>query len=137
MCRSAGPKHWGIMIKLPRAVIGVLRRLTFKGKSRLLSPFVPNCGEVEALVFGYRVALDLSDYIQREMYLGTYERRGTGSARRVLARGNTVIDVGANAGHYTLLAARCVGRTGRVLAIEPSPWVADRLERSIETNGLN
>ncbi len=38
-----------------------------------------------------------------------------------ISSGQTVIDVGAFVGQYTLLAARKVGATGRVLAFEPVP----------------
>ena len=33
----------------------------------------------------------------------------------------TVLDIGAHHGLYTLLASRRVGRTGKVVAFEPSP----------------
>ena len=36
-------------------------------------------------------------------------------------RGNVVIDVGANIGVFTIKAARQVGPTGKVIAIEPEP----------------
>ena len=39
--------------------------------------------------------------------------------RGVLRRGQTVVDVGANVGYFTLLAARAVGPTGSVVAVEP------------------
>jgi FkbM family methyltransferase len=35
--------------------------------------------------------------------------------------GDVVIDVGANVGYYTILAAKRVGRHGRVVAFEPEP----------------
>ena len=46
-----------------------------------------------------------------------------------------VIDVGANAGFYTVLFSRLVGKTNKVLAIEPAPPVLDHLHRNIERNG--
>jgi FkbM family methyltransferase len=39
----------------------------------------------------------------------------------LVPRGATVIDVGANFGAYTHELAKCVGRTGRVIALEPIP----------------
>ena len=47
------------------------------------------------------------------------------------------VDVGANIGYYTLLAARRVGPTGRVFAIEPSPYAADRLSQTISANVIS
>jgi FkbM family methyltransferase len=124
------------VITLPAFVIDAIRAVPFKGKSRLLSPFVPRDGEVVATVFGYRMQLDLSDLIQRHMYMGSYERADTRRASRILKRGDTMLDVGANAGHYTFLAASRVGPTGSVVAVEPSTWVADRLAKTVEANGV-
>jgi FkbM family methyltransferase len=39
----------------------------------------------------------------------------------LVATGDVVIDVGANIGWYSVLAARLVGATGAVIAIEPDP----------------
>lgn len=50
--------------------------------------------------------------------------------------GMCVVDVGANVGYYTLLAARRVGPTGRVVAVEPSAPVADRLELVVGENRI-
>jgi len=41
---------------------------------------------------------------------------------RVLRRGDSFVDVGANWGYYTLLAARRVGVEGSVTAFEPEPY---------------
>ena len=47
-----------------------------------------------------------------------------------------MIDVGANIGQYTLLAASAAGRSGQIYAFEPDPLNADVLERSIARNGF-
>ncbi len=52
-----------------------------------------------------------------------------------LRHGDTFVDVGANIGYYTLLAARCVGREGAVVAIEPLPTALGELRRNTEING--
>src|SRR5262249_11470130 len=41
--------------------------------------------------------------------------------RTVLPTGGVAVDVGANVGWHTLLMARLVGQSGRVLAAEPNP----------------
>lgn len=51
-----------------------------------------------------------------------------------LQPGMVVIDVGANVGVYTFSAARRVGDTGRVLAIEPSPVCVECLEETCRVN---
>ena len=46
----------------------------------------------------------------------------------------TFIDVGANKGDFTLLAARLAGNSGTVISIEPAPENHSILQRSIELN---
>lgn len=55
---------------------------------------------------------------------------------QVIRPGDTVIDVGANLGYYTMLAGDLVGDTGRVVAIEPNPDIFRRLTASIGVNGF-
>lgn len=115
-------------------LVDLLRPVRFRGKARLLGRLVPRTGVRTATVHGYRMELDLADHIQRMIYLGAYERWETRVVRRLLRPGMCFVDVGANVGYFTLLAAGRVGPTGRVMAIEPSRYAADRLAAAIETN---
>jgi FkbM family methyltransferase len=56
--------------------------------------------------------------------------------RRYLRPGDCFIDVGANVGVYTLLAASIVGPAGTVHAFEPMPRTHARLRENVEINGL-
>jgi len=56
---------------------------------------------------------------------------------RVLGPGATVVDVGANHGYFSVLAAALVGPTGRVEAFEPNPPVADALAEVLARNGVD
>ncbi|MEU2155435.1 FkbM family methyltransferase [Streptomyces sp. NPDC019396] len=85
--------------------------------------------------FGARVAVDTQDLIQRYLYLfGVWEPHMTGWLQRRLRPGDTYVDVGANIGYYTLLAAQLVGNEGRVVAIEASPVFHQRLLRNVALN---
>ena len=53
---------------------------------------------------------------------------------RVLPADGVFIDIGANVGAYSFFSASCMGRTGRVLAIEPQPNVFQRLCDNIAFN---
>lgn len=58
----------------------------------------------------------------------------TAVVTRLLATGMRVVDVGANRGWYTLLAAHLVGPTGAVLAIEPDPVPLAMLRANVRAN---
>ncbi len=55
----------------------------------------------------------------------------------LLREGDVVLDVGANLGLTVLPAARQVGSTGRVIAVEPASRIAGLLRRSLALNGLD
>lgn len=116
--------------------IGICRPLRFRGKRRLLDRWVPHEGEREATVFGYKMSLDLSRNVQRDIYIGNYERAETKLVRSILAPGMTVLDVGANVGYYTALAAQAVGERGRVFAVEPYAPNFHRLDGWIRRNDV-
>jgi FkbM family methyltransferase len=79
--------------------------------------------------------LDPTDLIQEALLVdGYYERATCDLHRKLLKAGDTYLDIGANAGVYTLLASQCVGPTGRVIAVEPNPVIFVRL---VENLGLN
>lgn len=87
-------------------------------------------------VAGYPIDLDLSEYVQRRIYYGMFEREICAFIRRHVRPGDTVVDVGANIGFITLNLARAVGVSGRVIAYEPMPGNAARLMGLIEANDL-
>ncbi len=65
-----------------------------------------------------------------------YEPPLTHFLREVLKPGDTFIDVGANIGVLSLLAARLVASSGRVFAFEPNPFVYSALVQLVHANGL-
>ena len=56
--------------------------------------------------------------------------------KQLAKEGDTVVDIGAHIGYYTLLAARIVGDTGKVYAFEPDPANHDVLVGNIKLNGF-
>lgn len=118
------------------SIINALRPFHFRGKLRLLGSIAPRSGERTVRVFGYDVRLDLGEAIQRWIYLGAFEPVETAAVRSWLRPGMTFVDVGANFGYFTLLAASRVGAGGRVLAVEPSPYASRRLAETVRRNPL-
>lgn len=107
----------------------VLRRyLRMPGLGRvvmLLARRVPLLQSFPVHVTGGRVLiLDLRE-IQNMPYLfhGThpYEKGEEVVIRRLVSKGQAVVDIGANVGWYSTLLADLVGHEGRVYAFEPAP----------------
>lgn len=54
----------------------------------------------------------------------------------LLNDGDMVIDAGANAGVFTVMASYLVGESGRIIAVEPDPENLATLKKNIEINSL-
>jgi FkbM family methyltransferase len=68
---------------------------------------------------------------------GVYEFAVSNLVRAYLAPGDVFVDVGANIGYYSIVAAGIVGRSGAVYAFEPSPRIRARLERNVALNDMS
>jgi FkbM family methyltransferase len=68
--------------------------------------------------------------------LGTDERLVQAVLAERLQAGDVLYDLGANVGFLTLIAARLVGPTGRVVAYEPIPGSAEAVRRNASLNGF-
>lgn len=83
--------------------------------------------------FGARFTCRLPDFIQTYLYLfGIWEPDITSFIDRRVAAGRTFVDVGANIGYHTLLAA---AGGARVVAIEASPEIFRVLGEQVTANG--
>jgi FkbM family methyltransferase len=69
-------------------------------------------------------------------HLGIYEPETSRFLADHLRAGDTFWDLGANAGYHTLMGARAVGRTGRVVAVEPDPGTCGILREQLALNGF-
>jgi FkbM family methyltransferase len=90
---------------------------------------------------GFEFQLDLdpndhsTEWIARHFQVGVcYEQEVAQVMLRVLRPGDVAIDVGANAGFFTVLMSKLVGPEGRVLAFEPGRNTLPALKRSLALN---
>ena len=82
-----------------------------------------------------RMAGTTNDILQQYLYyFGRWEPQVTAFVQRRLRPGDGFVDVGANIGYFSLLAARCVGPTGAVMSVEASPSVFEMLRANIARN---
>ncbi len=65
-----------------------------------------------------------------------FEQHERDFVRRYLRPGDLFVDVGANIGLFTVLAADTVGPTGQVYAFEPSPETFVKLQKNIQLNAF-
>jgi len=84
-------------------------------------------------IFNY---LENDKYIGQRIALEKYEPYETQLILRQTKIGDTVADVGANIGYYTILLADKVGKNGKVYAFEPDKINFEILIKNIKANNL-
>lgn len=133
---SANPAIRSVMSSLFALLLTIYAkhapRIARRGKVfRLLATFCE--GKLVTSRFGVRMHVDRQDRTNQLCILGRYETVPAEVDR--LAEGMCFIDIGANAGLFSLMAAKRVGPTGLVIAFEPSPAQFARLVANIRENG--
>ena len=127
----------------------------FRGKTRLadLLGRVTNSWKgghgTFSLATGETVTIDLGDRIQRLMWGGAYEPQVKRCFASLLRPGDTLVDVGAHIGFFSMIAASLVGSSGKVYAFEPNsalfqtllsnaaqfPWIVASLRAVCDKSG--
>jgi FkbM family methyltransferase len=94
--------------------------------------------KIKVIISWYRgiyLELILGNDASKLLYVGgLMEPNELFAVQKMLRSGMTVIDVGANEGHFSLFFASLVGPQGAVLSIEPSPRELIALRRNIALN---
>lgn len=107
-------------------------------KHAILSALIPNQLVVtKRLSNGLEMLVDL-----RQVYVGwgilneVYEPDEVNFVKRFLRSGCGFVDIGANIGYYSIIAASIVGTGGFVHAFEPTATSHDLLQSTVERNSL-
>ena len=121
----------GVSAMLTRLHLHSLNRLGFAAMRRLVGD------DVQVRVDD----LDLAGAYAHRRYLmllaqGRMEPYTAELFKQAVAPGMTVVDVGAFVGYYTLVAARAVGATGLVYALEPDARNHQALLHNLAANGI-
>jgi FkbM family methyltransferase len=89
-------------------------------------------------LFGSKLHVDPKDDVGRCIYyFGVWEPNLTAWITRSLSPGDTFVDVGANVGYFSALAAGIVKDQGSVVSIESMPRTCDVLKANYELNGIH
>ena len=107
------------------------------GTSTQSKDFTPKANSVvEKNIDGHILSFDSHDKILLETFSkDEYEKATTDAVKKLVKKEMNVINIGANIGYFTLLMARQVGPTGKVLAFEPFPNTAKFLQKNVDING--
>lgn len=84
-------------------------------------------------VYGNRMFLDKDDGMRLSI-VGIYEPITVRHFREIIKPGDTVLDIGAHIGYYTLMSADLVGKRGKVYAFEPNTDNLTLLNKNIKAN---
>jgi len=125
------------MLKIYRQLAGVISHTGIKDWPILrklhnlaVSGLAPKSTEID----GHKIFLDPKDALD----LSTkpeFEPLATKTVKRIVKKGDVVLDIGAHIGYYTLILARLVGEKGKVFAFEPEPNNFALLKKNVEANG--
>ncbi len=83
---------------------------------------------------GVKMRLYRDSDLCRLIYRGRFEYSERKFLNAFLRPGDTYIDIGANIGLFSLIAAKLVGKTGKVYAFEPSGQTYQRLLENVNLN---
>lgn len=125
------------MSSLAAALISLIvkSRRRFRGRVRLVRLLGSGCrGEYIRSKYGVLMEADLQDNTNLWAILGEYDQ--VASEVRKLQSGEVFIDVGANAGLFSLVASPLVGATGLVISFEPQFSMFARFVGNVRANGF-
>ena len=116
----------------------ILKLPGFKGKAKIEAMFrallKPHISTVHHDI---RMELDPEEWLQIDLRaLGRVEPRTTTLFERILRPGDAYVDVGAHVGYHSLVAARLVGESGRIVSIDPQPYNCAKILANAELNGF-
>ena len=110
-----------------------------KGRSKITQiygrRFQLTNGRVSRLFNGNKIELHPRQFVSQNIFLfGVFEPQEAKWFYRTVKTGMTIIDVGANIGQYTLLAADRVKDSGKVISFEPAQENFEILQRNVHLN---
>ncbi len=131
-----GFAHYRRLVSTGLSLEALAQAFTRSGEHRRRETRIRNDHQDAVDLGGYRVVIDRRDpdFGADIAHWRVYEEPVRQALRDRLGTGQVCVDVGANVGVMTLLAAALVGPTGRVIAVEPNPDNVQLLYQGIVLN---
>ncbi len=125
---------WRQVFRIP-----LMRQYFYAFHKYYFEPYKPFRGvKIRSQIDGINLELEVDDWVQENLYFSRgYETAELTAVQRLVQQGDTVIDVGANIGWYTLHLAQWVGDEGQVISLEPYGQNYEALTRNIALNSYN
>lgn len=116
----------------------------YRKNKRFAKRFLYNNGEVffkkiETLGVSFEILLNpfLNSGVDEAIAeFGYWEPKVAEQIKKILSAGGTFIDIGANIGYHSLLAAKILGDKGRVYSFEPQDAIYHQFMKSLAKNNL-
>ena len=137
---------WGSFIFVGRTALKLLRAVGINIKPQVYTHLISAVRKILVFIIPDRIEVDgiklwLGSGSHCKMdefeYVVGYEKFTVKLLENSLKKGDHFIDIGANIGYFSLVAAGLVGTEGRVYAFEPAPDNFVQLLKNIEANGRN
>lgn len=106
---------------------------------KLLSKIFPltknNAIKIIKTPCNFYIKTDISKYLGYKIYWrGAHDWNSILALKKFIQKDDVVIDIGANAGEYTLFAASFLNENGKVIAFEPVQKMFNELNENIQLN---
>lgn len=91
-----------------------------------------------SVLSGLKMEIDPWEWVQNGIFKdGVVEPLSVRLYERILAPADTYVDVGAHVGFHALIARRCVGDEGRIVAIDPQPYNCEKILTNCRANDFS
>lgn len=108
------------------------------GKTQVKTPLLIKADSLGSL---YQCAYDVNLYLDAESYVegmilknNIWEKESVEIIQRLVKKGDTVLDVGANFGYFSLMCAKLVGENGHVISSEPTAYFRTKFKKNLKQN---
>lgn len=122
------------LYRAKKAILPNLNLRQFKVVQKLRANLIASLRRKPVEVLGQQMLLDSRDSLDLALNR-IYEPTETALLQELINPGDTIVDIGANIGYYSLIFARATTPAGRVFSFEPDASNFSLLNQNLKLNG--